>query len=104
MQSSIVSKFAHSRVPGAPYRTLGADDAALQPYEGNLGVIRKNPHWGTTLDDFLREDGIGEVARAEAVTRVVAWQIAREMLGSAGMAFRDSCSERTRNRMKGTKT
>ncbi len=40
---------------------------------------RKNPHWGSTLDDFLREEGIRDAARAEAVTRVVAWQLAREM-------------------------
>jgi len=40
---------------------------------------RKNPHWGSTLDDFLREDGIRDAARAEAVTRVVAWQLGQEM-------------------------
>jgi len=40
---------------------------------------RKNPHWGSTLDDFLREDGTRDAARAEAVTRVVAWQLAQEM-------------------------
>jgi len=40
---------------------------------------RKNQHWGSTLDDFLREEGIRDAARAEAVTRVVAWQLAQEM-------------------------
>ena len=40
---------------------------------------RKNPHWGSTLDDFLREEGIRDAARAEAVTRVVAWQLGQEM-------------------------
>jgi antitoxin HicB len=40
---------------------------------------RKNPHWGSTLDDFLNEEGIREAAKAEAVTRVVAWQLAEEM-------------------------
>jgi antitoxin HicB len=40
---------------------------------------RKNPHWGSTLDDFLHEEGIRDVARAEAVTCVVAWQLAQEM-------------------------
>ena len=39
----------------------------------------KNPHWGSTLDEFLTQDGIREVAKAEAVTRVVAWQLAQEM-------------------------
>lgn len=40
---------------------------------------KPNPHWGTTLDEFLAEDGIREAARAEALTRVVAWQLAQEM-------------------------
>ena len=40
---------------------------------------KKNPHWGSTLDEFLNEEGIRESAKAEAVTRVVAWQLAEEM-------------------------
>jgi hypothetical protein len=40
---------------------------------------KKNPHWGSTLDDFLKEEGISETARSEAVTRVVAWQLGQEM-------------------------
>ncbi len=40
---------------------------------------RPNPHWGSSLDDLLHEDGIRETVRAEAVTRVVAWQLAQEM-------------------------
>lgn len=40
---------------------------------------RKNPHWGSTLDDFLAEEGVRDATRAEAVTRVVAWQLRREM-------------------------
>lgn len=39
----------------------------------------KNPHWGSTLDDFLEEEGICKAAKAEAVTRVISWQIAEEM-------------------------
>ena len=42
-------------------------------------MSKKNPHWGTTLDAFLDEDGIREAAKAEAVTRVVAWQLSEEM-------------------------
>jgi antitoxin HicB len=38
-----------------------------------------DPHWGTTLDAFLDEDGIREATKAEAVTRVVAWQLSEEM-------------------------
>ena len=42
-------------------------------------MSKKNPHWGTTLDAFLAEDGIREAAKAEAVTRVVVWQLSQEM-------------------------
>lgn len=51
---------------------------------------RKNRHWGSTLDDALNKDSIGEAAKAEAVTRVVAWQLAEEMkrqgMTKAGLA------------------
>jgi len=40
---------------------------------------KKNSHWGSTLDEFLNEEGIREAAKAEAVTRVVAWQLGQEM-------------------------
>ena len=39
----------------------------------------KNPHWGTTLDAFLTEEGTREAAKAEALTRVVSWQLSQEM-------------------------
>lgn len=42
-------------------------------------MTTEHPHWGSTLDDFLQEEGIREVARAEAITRVVAWQLSQEM-------------------------
>jgi len=42
-------------------------------------MTKKNPHWGTTLDTFLSKEGIREAAKTEAVTRVVAWQLAQEM-------------------------
>jgi predicted XRE-type DNA-binding protein len=42
-------------------------------------MTKKNPHWGTTLDTFLNEDGVREAARDEAVTRRVAWQLTQEM-------------------------
>ena len=43
--------------------------------EGDAGLGKKNPHWGTTLDEFLTKEGIREAAKAEALTRVVAWQL-----------------------------
>lgn len=30
---------------------------------------KTNPHWGTTLDELLAEEGLGESAKAEALTR-----------------------------------
>ncbi len=44
-----------------------------------MSKIKKNPHWGSTLDEFLDEAGIHETAKAEAITRVVAWQLSKEM-------------------------
>jgi len=35
-------------------------------------MTEKNPHWGTTIDAFLKEDGIREAAKAEAATRMIA--------------------------------
>jgi predicted XRE-type DNA-binding protein len=40
---------------------------------------KKNQHWGSTLDDFLHEEGIHHAAKAEAVTRVLMWQLAEEI-------------------------
>jgi hypothetical protein len=42
-------------------------------------MTKKNPHWGITLDSFLTEEGTRETAKAEALTRVVAWQLKEEM-------------------------
>lgn len=38
-----------------------------------------NPHWGSTLDDFLEEEGIREEATTAAIKQVIAWQLAQEM-------------------------
>ena len=55
-------------------------------------MTKKNPHWGSSLDDFLAEDGIRETAKTEALTRVVAWQLSQEMerqgLSKAALAER----------------
>jgi len=34
---------------------------------------------GSSIDDFLKEEGIFEEAQAEAVKEVVAWQLAQAM-------------------------
>ena len=40
---------------------------------------QSNPCWGSTLEDFLKKEGIHEAAKTAAVLRVVAWQLAQEM-------------------------
>jgi antitoxin HicB len=40
---------------------------------------RKNPHRGSTLDSFLKEEGVLEEFRAAAVKEVIAWQIQQAM-------------------------
>ncbi len=39
----------------------------------------KNPHLGSTLDDFLREEGIYEEVTTAAIKKVIAWQLGEEM-------------------------
>jgi predicted XRE-type DNA-binding protein len=39
----------------------------------------KNKHIGSSLDDFLAEEGLLEDATANAMKRVIAWQIEQEM-------------------------
>ena len=36
-------------------------------------------HMGSSIDDFLKEEGIFDEAQAEAVKEVVAWQLAEAM-------------------------
>jgi hypothetical protein len=40
---------------------------------------RKNPHIGSSLESFLKEERIFEAATLKAVKTVIAWQIAEEM-------------------------
>ena len=40
---------------------------------------KKNAHIGSSLDDFLKEEGILEDARAAALKEVLAWQVRRAM-------------------------
>jgi antitoxin HicB len=55
-------------------------------------MTARNSHWGSSLEDFLDEDGIREEVRAEAITRVIAWQLTQEMerqgLTRSGLAER----------------
>ena len=40
---------------------------------------KKNPHIGSSLDDFLKEEGILEETRAAALKEVLAWQVKKAM-------------------------
>ncbi len=39
----------------------------------------KNPHEGSSFDDFLKEEVMYEECMAVAIKRVLAWQLANEM-------------------------
>ena len=41
--------------------------------------MSKNPHTGSSFDNFLKEEGIYEECTATALKRVLAWQIEQEM-------------------------
>lgn len=42
-------------------------------------MTTRSPHLGSSLDDFLKEEGIFEQTRNQAVKEVIAWQLAQAM-------------------------
>jgi antitoxin HicB len=42
-------------------------------------MTKRNKHIGSSLDDFLKEDGILEETRAVALKDAVAWQVQKTM-------------------------
>jgi antitoxin HicB len=42
-------------------------------------MSRKNKHIGSSIEDFLKEEGIFEEAQTQAVKEAVAWQLAEAM-------------------------
>ena len=62
-----------------------------------------NKHFGSNLDDFLREDGILEEVTAVAIKRVIAWQIAQAMriqgVNKTDLALRMKTSRAQLNRL-----
>jgi len=63
----------------------------------------RNPHVGSELDDFLKEDGILAEAHAVAIKRALAWQVsqtmAEENLSKSEMARRMHTSRAALNRL-----
>ena len=39
----------------------------------------KSKHWGSSLDAFLKEEGIDKDAHAQVAKEIIAWQIAEAM-------------------------
>jgi antitoxin HicB len=44
-----------------------------------MPVTRRNKHIGSSLDDFLQEEGVLEETRAIALKEAVAWQVQQAM-------------------------
>jgi antitoxin HicB len=42
-------------------------------------AVKRKTHWGSTLDDFLKEEGIYEEAKAQVAKETIAWQIEQAM-------------------------
>jgi antitoxin HicB len=59
-------------------RTTPDEDLALAQAPEGVGAMSKK-HMGSSIDDFLKEEGIFEEAQAQAVKEVVAWQLAEAM-------------------------
>ena len=86
-----------------------AEDAARRSGTGEETKERsdrmtiQNPHIGSSLDEFLREEGILEEARSIAVKEVLAWQVEqamkREKITKAEMARRMHTSRAALDRL-----
>ena len=64
---------------------------------------KKNPHRGSSLDDFLKDEGVLEEFQAAAIKKVIAWQLQQEMeskrLSKTAMAARMRTSRAQLNRL-----
>lgn len=64
---------------------------------------KKNPYIGSSLDEFLREEGILEEARALALKETLAWQLQKAMkrrkVNKAEMARRMQTSRAALDRL-----
>lgn len=65
--------------------------------------MTNNPHIGSSLDDFLEEDGVLAEVNAVALKRVLAWQLLQEMdkrgLSKSQMAASMHTSRSSLNRL-----
>jgi antitoxin HicB len=42
-------------------------------------MTKKRKHWGSSLDDFLKDEGIYEAAKTQVAKEMIAWQIEQAM-------------------------
>jgi hypothetical protein len=47
--------------------------------EGDYGMKKRNKHIGSSLEDFLKEEGVLEETRAVALKETLAWQVQQAM-------------------------
>ena len=70
--------------------------------------MKKNKHIGSSLDDLLKEEGIFEEVEAEAIKKVIAWQLAQAMekkhISKTTMATRLKTSRTQVNRILNAKS
>lgn len=85
-----VPKMIHSRNPAPSKAVLAVrffrESSGNEPVREWLQALpaeersmKRNPHVGSTLDDFLREDGSYDAVQAIAVKRVLAFQLEESM-------------------------
>src|SRR5262245_10678425 len=72
---------ASSRRPARPLRLISISQSRERRHSVRRSAMarRRNRHVGSTLDSFLKEEGIFESATLKAVKTVIAWQIEQEM-------------------------
>jgi len=70
--------------------------------------MKKNKHFGSSLDDLLKEEGIFEEVEAGAIKKVIAWQLAQAMekkhISKSTMATRLKTSRTQVNRILNVKS
>lgn len=70
--------------------------------------MKKNKHFGSSIDDFMKEEGLYEEAQAQAIKEVIAWQLSQAMskkkISKTTMATRLKTSRTQVNRILNAKT
>jgi Phage derived protein Gp49-like (DUF891) len=70
----------HQKIAGNAGQRIGLRAVTHAKLAQELNMAKKkNPHLGSSFDDFLKEEGIYEEVTAAAMKRLLAWQIAQAM-------------------------